>query len=506
MSINSAPAIYQHGVRIRSFLRHSLLFACSIAWLCAPSGWAVIRVDSPVTHIYDLSELVLVGRVGRIDGTEKVVEAEIVKVSKGNFAGGKVQIQMAGVSDYLDQITVNQPLVIFTGIKSALVHVGDNFLSAEPLTGDDSLKLKVTKVVPIQSSFPGRTVALVRLVDEIASGHATLLNLVEHVVWNGGLKERGKVLSNADYIVVSDLNGDGKAEVLIGNDKSTQLLINTGTRFKDETAKWGLRKAQGGGWAAFGDVSGNKRRDVLIGTRLWLNKGDHFEAGRALPFRDQANVLTVALIDCTGDGRPDAAFLMRNGDLQVFENPGNDKADWRALPIKHVWSGGDEAIAGAFSADWGDTGKAHVMVVRASGLTRYALDPDGGPPADFERLTSQPLDAYNEGKGLSRWNVVGAVPLDINGDGLQDLIVILDNDGPTLVNRGFGTFFFNTIPTNALHDSYDTKVPWKLTPKTHFGAGDIHGDKFDDLLIVTEDGRLFELDNTPYERLENRFK
>jgi hypothetical protein len=96
--------------------------------------------------------------------------------------------------------------------------------------------------------------------------------------------------------------------------------------------------------------------------------------------------------------------------------------------------------------------------------------------------------------------------LDINGDGREDLIVILDKDGPTLVNRGFGTFFLNPIPTTALHDSYENEVPWKVTPKTRFWAGDIHGDKFDDLLIVTEDGRLFELDNTPYERLENRFQ
>lgn len=499
------PAARRIGLRIPTFLRHLLLFAWTTAWLCAPNGLAVIRIDTPVTHVYDLAEFVLIGRVERIDGNEKVVEAEIVKVSKGNFAGDKVQIQMAGASDYLDQVAVNQPVVIFNGLKSAFVHLADNFLTAEPLREDDALKLKVIKVDPIQSSFPGRTVALVRLVDEIASGHPTLLNLVEHVVWNGGLKKWGKVLPNADYVVASDLNGDGKADVLIGNAKSTQLLINTGTRFKDETVKWGLRKARGK-WAAFGDVSGNKRPDILIGTRLWLNKGDHFAADRALPLRDEANVLTVALIDCTGDGRPDVAFLMKNGGLQVFENPGNDKAEWRALPTKHLWTGGDEAIAAAFSADWGDTGKPYVMVVRANGLTRYALDQDGGPPADFERLTSQPLDAYNAAKEMTHWNVVGAVPLDINGDGLQDLIVILDKNGPTLVNRGFGAFFFNTMPTNALHDSYDTKVPWQLSPKTHFGAGDIHGDKFDDLLIVTEDGELFELNNTPYERLPNRFQ
>lgn len=465
----------------------------------------MIRVDDSVTRTYDLAKLVLVGKTVRVDPEKKAVEVEVAKVLKGDFAGGKVQIQLAGASDYLDRIAVNQPVVIFNGLKGALVHVGDNFLSAEALTGDDVLKFKATKVDPIQWSFPGRTVALVRLVDEIASGHPTLLNVIEHVVWNGGRKEWGKVISNADYIVASDLNGDGKAEVLIGNGKATQLLINTGTRFNDETVKWGLRKARGK-WAAFGDVNGDKRPDVLIGIRLWLNKGDHFGAGHVLPFRDQANVLTVALIDCTGDGRPDAAFLLKNGDLQVFENPGNDRAEWRTLPVKHLWNGGDDAVAAVFSADWGDTGKPCVMVVRSSGLTRYALDPDGGPPAELDRLTGNPLKAYNDTTEATHWNVVAAVPLDINGDGLQDLIVILDQDGPTLVNRGFGTFFLNPMPTNELHDSYENEVPWKLTPKTNFGAGDIHGDKFDDLLIVTEDGKLFELDNTPYERLENRFK
>jgi hypothetical protein len=346
---------------------------------------------------------------------------------------------------------------------------------------------------------------LVRLVDEIASGHSTLLNAIEHVVWGGGIKQWGKVLPNADYVTASDLNGDGKAEVLIGNRKSTQLLMNTGHGFDTETGRWGLQNARGK-WAAFGDVNGDNRPDLLVGTRLWLNKGDHFVAGRTLAFRDEANVLTVSLIDCTGDGRPDAAFLMKNGDLQVFENPGDDSAEWRALPTKHLWSGGEEATAAALSTDWGDTGKPHAMVVRASGVTRYALDLDGGPPAQFDRLTSESLKAYNEMKQLARWDVIATVPLDINGDGREDLIVILDKGGPTLVNRGFGTFFLNPLPARAIVTDDRNEVPWKVTPGTRFGEGDIHGDKFDDLLIVTQEGRLFELDNTPYERLPNRFE
>ena len=472
----------------------------------AANGWAVIRVNVPVTHIYDVAKLVLVGKTVRLDPQEKVVEVEIVGVPKGDFAGGKVLIRLGGASDYFTRIEMNQPVVIFNGLRGALVHLADNFLSAEPLAQGEPPVLKVNKVNPIQSYFPGRTPALVGLVNEIALGNPTLLNLIEHVVWAGGIRELGNVLAKADYVTAADLNGDGRAEVLIGNAKTAQLLMNTGPGFKDRTRQWGLQNARGK-WAAFGDVNGDKRPDILIGNRLWLNKGDHFAAGLVLPVRDEASVLTVALMDCTGAGRPDAMFLMKNGDLQVFENPGIAGAQWRELPTRHLWSGGEDAAAAALSNDWGDTGKPHAMVVRASGVTRYALDPDGGAPAQFDRLTSESLDIYNEMEGIARWGVIATVGLDINGDGRADLLVILDKGGPNLVNRGFGTFFLNPLPAQGVFTAYDRdEVPWKVTPGTRFGAGDIHGDKFDDLLIVTPEGRLFELNNTPYERMQNRFQ
>jgi hypothetical protein len=106
----------------------------------------------------------------------------------------------------------------------------------------------------------------------------------------------------------------------------------------------------------------------------------------------------------------------------------------------------------------------------------------------------------------SRWDVLALVSLDINGDIRQDLIAIFDKGGATFVNRGFGAFFLNPLATDAIFGYDRDQVPWKVTRGTRFGAGDLHGDKFDDLLIVTQDGKLFELDNTPYERMPNRFK
>jgi hypothetical protein len=293
------------------------------------------------------------------------------------------------------------------------------------------------------------------------------------------------------------LTGDGKAELLLGNAKRVQLLVNTGNGFVEQTKSWGLTDAKGR-WAAFADLNGDNRPDVLIGKQIWINQGGCFVEGEKLAVADDFEPLTVGLLDVTGNGKPDIAFLTKTGELRIFQNPGAAGGLWKELPPRSLWSGGEEAVAAAFSNDWGYTGKAHVMVVRPSGIMRYALDEDGGPPADFYRLTGETLESFNNLKKQKSWNVAGAVALDINGDGRKDFIVFHDDGGPTFVNRGSGMFFLSTEPAVAIRKYHGNPVPWSVTRGTRFGAGDIHGDKFDDLLIVTEDGKLFELDNTPY--------
>jgi hypothetical protein len=46
--------------------------------------------------------------------------------------------------------------------------------------------------------------------------------------------------------------------------------------------------------------------------------------------------------------------------------------------------------------------------------------------------------------------------------------VILEKGGPTLVNRGFGTFFLNPLPAEAMMVYGGKEVPRKISPRTRF--------------------------------------
>ncbi|KKL08566.1 hypothetical protein LCGC14_2574590, partial [marine sediment metagenome] len=205
--------------------------------------------------------------------------------------------------------------------------------------------------------------------------------------------------------------------------------------------------------------------------------------------------------DATGDGKPDAIFLAANGELRVFENPGALHRPWRAGPVRRLWQSPHVPATAAFGR-WGDNGKPHVMVVRGNGCTRYALDPEGGPPADHERLTGKRLGAYHKTHRRGLKNIL-ATPIDINGDGRRDLFVLAEGGGLLLVNRGLGTYLVDPKASGAVTSHGRHRVPFKLTPTTPWTAADMHGDRFEELLILTADGRLYEIGNPPPPRKTN---
>ena len=102
------------------FLR---ILSISIFLSVTSQSSAVIRVDVPVTAMYDVAKLVIVGRVLRVDIGEKLVELEIVRIAKGTYTGKNVQMLFVDLGDYVRLVEINQPVVIFNGVRGAQVHL-----------------------------------------------------------------------------------------------------------------------------------------------------------------------------------------------------------------------------------------------------------------------------------------------------------------------------------------------------------------------------------------------
>jgi hypothetical protein len=82
-------------------------------------------------------------------------------------------------------------------------------------------------------------------------------------------------------------------------------------------------------------------------------------------------------------------------------------------------------------------------------------------------------------------------------------MIVTEDGGLTLVNRGFGAFLVNAFLHRQFHATPEEPLKWtppypfRLSPARAVAPGRIVKAKRrrQNLLVLTEDGRLFELDN-----------
>ena len=273
------------------------------------------------------------------------------------------------------------------------------------------------------------------------AGKPGLLNKVENDALRGGIKELAKLgVTKPLSLQAVDLNGDKKLDLVVGTAEGYRIfLANRRRRLPDAHQQWSLPGATAGGYLAFGNVNGDGKPDCLLNNSILLNTGSGFAAAKAaLAVPGKARPLAAALMDVTGHGKPDALLLAASGEPLVRRTPARRTGNGRPSRCDRCGKTPSTPVA-AFFGDWGDNGKPHVMAVWPNKVVRYALDAAGGPPTDFEGLTGTPLTKYAR-EGLK--NVL-ATPMDINGDGRQDLLLFADGLGLMVINRGFGAFMVN---------------------------------------------------------------
>lgn len=454
-----------------------LFLSLIVSWASRAPG--VIGVSMSMADLYEQSEEVLVTEVRK--GDPGVMELKVTRQPKGSGSLEKISLSFAnGVT--MPAVQPGEPAILFVGLKGAAIHVADGWLTAR----NSQKGMVVTKNQGPTNDFPGRTRALLRVVADLEAGKRTLANEVSHFVFRGDIRFLSEIPPHPTALVTADVNGDGQEDVLAVSEETAELLINAKGTLRSE----GFGKAAGK-WACSGDVNGDGRPDFLIGDLLWLNTPDGFKSTTRLSPLPKGRVIASALLDVTGDGKPDALLASANGEVTVYENPGTKELPWKSRTLR-LWTGGEEIAAAAFSKDWDDDGKPHLLVVRESGPSRYALDSDGGTPADLRRLMGK-APSWGDGP----WQVYGGTIIDIDANGLDDFYAAGPEFGAILNNRGFGTFLGNFTAKRVYGPS---GLVWgQLTPKTVLGSADVHTKGMDDLLVATEDGRLFEVGNKDVE-------
>jgi hypothetical protein len=307
-------------------------------------------------------------------------------------------------------------------------------------------------------------------------------------------------LAGRGVAIVSDLDGDGRAELLIGapgqgeggEDAGAAYLLLSSGALKGRVTTLALDRAdlkligeREAAYAGFsvsgaGDVDGDGLAELIIGAP------DHF-AGVDAPGAAYL-LLSAGALAWAG-----ATLELAFADLRLDGEAGEDYAGSSVASAGDVDGDGlDDLIIGADGHDGGGDGAGAAYLLLSSGTLS-----SGGPTLG---LGDADLTLVGEADGdYAGYSVAGVD--DAEGDGLADLLIGAPRDGVAGEDAGAATLFCSS---GALSRGASAVSVGDADEKLHgteaeqhagwsvASAGDVNGDGLDELLVGTlSAGRVF---------------
>ncbi len=276
----------------------------------------------------------------------------------------------------------------------------------------------------------------------------------------------------SNSVVMADLNGDGKADLVVAGGSVLSVLLGNGDgTFRGPVNSTAANTGLVTSLPVMADFNGDGKPDLVLayqdpsnsgggGVNVLLGNGDGTFQPPS-PFTVGTTVSSLVLADFNGDGNADIAFGGNGGGLTLLLGKGNGIFQ---LPVSVTLNG----FSGGFAAaDLNGDGKADLVYVSFNGISTQLGNGDG----TFQAPVST--------QGSVCCSPIALVLGDFNGDGKVDvavgsfgLLVFLGNgDGTFQTSKGVTTGLSNLSVT----------------------TGDLNGDGYADLIVAGPGNAITEL-------------